>query len=75
MAPIVPSLRYERRLWRDGLIRVAGVDEVGVAPTCGAVVAAEERSFHREAPMMSRLVRAAPAGLTCRTERPTRDGT
>jgi ribonuclease HII len=40
MAPIVPSLRYERRLWRDGLVRVAGVDEVGVAPTCGAVVAA-----------------------------------
>ncbi len=40
MAPIVPSLRYERRLWRDGLVRVVGVDEVGVAPTCGAVVAA-----------------------------------
>jgi ribonuclease HII len=40
MAPIGPSLRYERRLWRDGLVRVAGVDEVGVAPTCGAVVAA-----------------------------------
>ena len=27
-------------LWRSGLERVAGVDEVGVAPTCGAVVAA-----------------------------------
>src|SRR3990172_5034346 len=40
MAPIVPTLRYERRLWREGLVRVAGVDEVGVAPTCGAVVAA-----------------------------------
>jgi ribonuclease HII len=40
MAPIVPSLRYERPLWRDGLERVVGVDEVGVAPTCGAVVAA-----------------------------------
>ena len=40
MAVIVPSLRYERRLWRDGCSRVAGVDEVGVAPTCGAVVAA-----------------------------------
>jgi ribonuclease HII len=36
----VPSLRYERRLWRDGVERVVGVDEVGVAPTCGAVVAA-----------------------------------
>ena len=40
MAAIVPTLRYERRLWNDGLVRVAGVDEVGVAPTCGAVVAA-----------------------------------
>ena len=40
MAVIVPSLRHERRLWNDGRQRVAGVDEVGVAPTCGAVVAA-----------------------------------
>src|SRR5215212_8833841 len=40
MAVIVPTLRHERRLWNDGLARVAGVDEVGVAPTCGAVVAA-----------------------------------
>src|SRR4026207_548718 len=40
MAPIVPTLRHERRLWNAGLERVVGVDEVGVAPTCGAVVAA-----------------------------------
>jgi ribonuclease HII len=40
MAVIVPSLRQERRLWNDGLSRVVGVDEVGVAPTSGAVVAA-----------------------------------
>src|SRR6478752_7947390 len=40
MAVVVPTLRYERRFWNDGLTRVAGVDEVGVAPTCGAVVAA-----------------------------------
>ncbi len=40
MAPIVPSLRYERNLWREGATRIVGVDEVGVAPTCGAVVAA-----------------------------------
>jgi len=40
MTVIVPTLRHERRLWNDGLTRVAGVDEVGVAPTCGAVVAA-----------------------------------
>ena len=38
--PIVPTLRFERRLWRDGARLVVGVDEVGVAPTCGAVVAA-----------------------------------
>jgi ribonuclease HII len=40
MASIVPSLRFERSLWRDGQDRIVGVDEVGVAPTCGAVVAA-----------------------------------
>ena len=40
MAPIVPTLRWERPLWRAGATRVVGVDEVGVAPTCGAVVAA-----------------------------------
>src|SRR5918912_4224643 len=40
MAVIVPTLRHERRRWNDGHTRVAGVDEVGVAPTSGAVVAA-----------------------------------
>lgn len=40
MALIVPTLRWERPLWRDGATRIVGVDEVGVAPTCGAVVAA-----------------------------------
>jgi ribonuclease HII len=40
MAAIVPTLRWERPLWRSGVARIAGVDEVGVAPTCGAVVAA-----------------------------------
>jgi ribonuclease HII len=40
MAPPVPTLRRERLLWRAGASRVAGVDEVGVAPTCGPVVAA-----------------------------------
>ncbi len=40
MAPRAPTLRFERDLWRDGARRVVGVDEVGVAPTCGAVVAA-----------------------------------
>ncbi len=37
---IVPRLRPERELWRAGVARIAGVDEVGVAPTCGPVVAA-----------------------------------
>ena len=36
----VPTLRFENDRWRVGAIRVVGVDEVGVAPTCGAVVAA-----------------------------------
>ena len=33
-------LRVERDLWREGLTRVAGVDEVGVGPLAGPVVAA-----------------------------------
>ena len=33
-------LRVERELWRSGLTRVAGVDEVGVGPLAGPVVAA-----------------------------------
>lgn len=37
---IVPTHRHERRLWSQGVGRVVGVDEVGVAPTSGAVVAA-----------------------------------
>ena len=40
MAVIVPRRLRERALWRAGLTRIAGVDEVGVAPTCGPVVAA-----------------------------------
>ncbi|MGH7907489.1 MAG: ribonuclease HII, partial [Candidatus Binataceae bacterium] len=35
-----PDLRYERRLWRMGLEAVAGVDEAGVGPMAGPVVAA-----------------------------------
>jgi len=33
-------LRRERELWAEGVIRVAGVDEVGVGPLAGPVVAA-----------------------------------
>ncbi len=35
-----PSLRYERKLWREGLQAIAGVDEAGVGPMAGPVVAA-----------------------------------
>ncbi len=40
MVARVPDLRNERAHWLVGALRVAGVDEVGVAPTCGAVIAA-----------------------------------
>ena len=33
-------LRYERRLWKAGVRRVAGVDEVGMGPLAGPIVAA-----------------------------------
>ncbi|MHB8384432.1 MAG: ribonuclease HII [Candidatus Binataceae bacterium] len=35
-----PDLRYERRLWQIGITEVAGVDEAGVGPMAGPVVAA-----------------------------------
>ena len=35
-----PDLRYERRLWKAGIEVVAGVDEAGVGPMAGPVVAA-----------------------------------
>ena len=35
-----PTLRAERALWREGVTRVVGVDEVGMGPVCGPVVAA-----------------------------------
>ena len=38
--PQEPTYRIERPFWQAGVRRIAGVDEVGVAPTCGAVVAA-----------------------------------
>ena len=37
---IVPSLVIERTLWSSGLLRVVGVDEVGLGSLCGPVVAA-----------------------------------
>ena len=35
-----PDLRYERRFWKIGIETVAGVDEAGVGPMAGPVVAA-----------------------------------
>ena len=35
-----PDLRYERKLWKVGIEAVAGVDEAGVGPMAGPVVAA-----------------------------------
>lgn len=37
---VYPTLEVERRLWNAGLGRVAGVDEVGMGPLAGPVVAA-----------------------------------
>ena len=41
-APTKPTASQdeERRLWRDGFARVAGIDEVGRGPLAGPVVAA-----------------------------------
>src|SRR5437870_10183885 len=36
----MPSLNNEKRLWAQGLLRVVGVDEVGMAALAGPVVAA-----------------------------------
>jgi len=36
----VPTLRFEKELWSKGLLRVVGVDEVGMAALAGPVVAA-----------------------------------
>jgi ribonuclease HII len=33
-------LRFERALWAQGILRIAGVDEVGVGPLAGPLVAA-----------------------------------
>jgi len=35
-----PDLRHERKLWRSGVEVVAGVDEAGVGPMAGPVIAA-----------------------------------
>src|SRR4029078_11559451 len=59
MAVIVPTLRHERRLWNEGLTRVVGVDEGGVAPTCGVVVAQRGVDVLGVAPTGGAVVAAA----------------
>jgi len=54
MAPRVPTLRYERGHWNAGCVRVVGIDEVGVAPTFGAVVAPAVVMQPRPAPTPGR---------------------
>src|SRR5438477_12532613 len=36
---VTPTLKFERTFWRDGLARVVGIDECGVAALSGPVVA------------------------------------
>jgi ribonuclease HII len=36
---VTPTLRVERRFWREGMLRVVGIDECGVAALSGPVVA------------------------------------
>lgn len=36
----IPSLKWERALWRSGLQTIAGIDEVGRGPLAGPLVAA-----------------------------------
>jgi ribonuclease HII len=55
MAPIRPTWRAERALWRDGFERVAGVDEVGRGPLAGPVVAAAVVLPFSRAKWVSRL--------------------
>jgi len=51
----VPSWRTERALWREGRVRVAGVDEVGRGPLAGPVVAAAVVLPYSRAKWTSRL--------------------
>jgi ribonuclease HII len=40
---IVPSLDLEQSFWRDGFLRLVGIDEAGIGPIAGPVVAAAVR--------------------------------
>ncbi len=37
---VIPTITYQEKLWRKGLLNIAGVDEVGRGPLAGPVMAA-----------------------------------
>ncbi|MDQ6670343.1 MAG: ribonuclease HII [Chloroflexota bacterium] len=68
-----PTLKVERRLWHDGLSRIAGIDECGVAALSGPVVACalympvncRRIPGVRDSKMLSRAERERLAELIC----------
>ena len=68
-----PTLRVERRFWRDGLTRIVGIDECGVAALSGPVVACalympincRKIPGVRDSKMLSRAERERLADLIC----------
>src|ERR1700694_80052 len=68
-----PTLRVERKFWRDGLTRIVGIDECGVAALSGPVVACalympkncKRIPGVRDSKMLSRAERERLADLIC----------
>src|SRR5437868_11496059 len=68
-----PTLRVERTYWRQGLTRVVGIDECGVAALSGPVVACalympincRKIPGVRDSKMLSRAERERPSDLIC----------
>jgi len=68
-----PTLRVERKFWRDGLTRIVGIDECGVAALSGPVVACalympincRKIPGVRDSKMLSRAERERLADLIC----------
>lgn len=65
---ITPSWREERALWRQGRVRVAGVDEVGRGPLAGPVFAAAVVLPHSRAKWVGRLRDSKVVAPRARTE-------
>src|SRR5437868_14367825 len=68
-----PTLRVERIYWKQGLARVVGIDECGVAALSGPVVACalympincRKIPGARDSKMLSRAERERPSDLIC----------